>query len=108
MVRTMSEKFFKGKIIAQGTEISVLSVGSEDDFISLTDIAKQRNPEFPAEVVRNWLRTRFAIEFIGVWEQLHNPNFKLVEFEQFRNEAGANAFVHSLLKNGLNQQMQSA
>ena len=91
----MSEKFFKGKISAKGTDITVLSVGSADDFISLTDIAKQKNPEFPADVVKNWLRTRFAIEFMGIWEQLHNPDFKLVEFDQFKNEAGANAFVLS-------------
>ena len=91
----MSEKFFKGKISAKGTEITVLSVGSSDDFISLTDIAKQKNPEFPADVVKNWLRTRFAIEFMGIWEQLHNPDFKLVEFDQFKSEAGANAFVLS-------------
>jgi len=91
----MAEKMFKGKLIAKGAEITVLSVGSSDDFISLTDIAKQKNPEAPADVIKNWLRTRFAIEFIGIWEQLHNPNFKLVEFDQFKNESGANAFVLS-------------
>ena len=91
----MAEKFLKGKIIAKGTEITVLSVGSPDDFISLTDIARYKNSEFPADVVKNWLRTRFAIEFMGIWEQLHNPNFKLVEFDQFKNESGANSFVLS-------------
>ena len=91
----MADKFLKGKIIAKGTEITVLSVGSPDDFISLTDIARYKNPEFPADVVKNWLRTRFAIEFMGIWEQLHNPNFKLVEFDQFKNESGANSFVLS-------------
>ena len=54
-----------------------------------------RNPEFPADVVKNWLRTRSAIEFLGIWETLHNTNFKLVEFDQFKNEAGGNAFVLS-------------
>jgi hypothetical protein len=73
----------------------VLSQGTDDDYISLTDIAKYKNPEFPAEVVRNWLRTRFTIEFLGAWEQLNNPNFKLVEFDQFKSEAGRNAFVLS-------------
>ncbi|GHU91073.1 hypothetical protein FACS1894217_08330 [Clostridia bacterium] len=91
----MADKSFKGKINAKGTEITVLSQGTPDDYLSLTDIAKFKNPEFPAEVVRNWLRTRFAIEFCGIWEQLHNPNFKLVEFDQFKNESGANAFVLS-------------
>jgi len=91
----MAEMILKGKIIVKGTEITVLSVGSPDDYISLTDIARYKNPEFPADVIKNWLRTRFAIEFLGVWEQLHNTNFKLVEFDQFKNEAGANSFVLS-------------
>ena len=88
-------KTFKGKITAKGMEIAVLSKGTDDDYISLTDIAKYKNPEFPAEVVRNWLRTRFTLDFLGIWEQLNNPNFKLVDFDQFRNEAGSNAFVLS-------------
>ena len=91
----MKEKILKGKIIAKGTEISILSVGSPDDYISITDIARYKNPEFPADVVKNWLRTRFAIEFMGVWEQIHNPDFKLVEFDQFKSESGANSFVLS-------------
>ena len=91
----MAEKILKGKINVKGTEITVLSVGSPDDFISLTDIAKHKNAEAPADVIKNWLRTRFAIEFLGIWEQLHNPDFKLVEFDQFKNESGANAFVLS-------------
>ena len=91
----MAEKTFKGKISAKGTEITVLSQGTDDDYISLTDIAKYKNAEFPAEVVRNWLRTRYTVEYLGAWETLYNPNFKLVEFDQFRNEAGANAFVLS-------------
>jgi hypothetical protein len=91
----MPDKTYKGKITASGTEIAVLSQGSDDDYISLTDIARYKNAEAPADVVKNWLRTRFAIEFLGIWEQLHNPAFKLVEFDQFKSEAGANAFVLS-------------
>ena len=91
----MADKTFKGKITAKGTEIAVLSQGTDDDFISLTDIAKYKNPEFPADVIKNWLRTRFTIDYLGAWEQLYNPNFKLVEFDQFKNEAGTNAFVLS-------------
>ncbi len=83
----------KATIHANGTEITVLSKGNEDDYISLTDIARYKNSEFPADVVKNWMRTRSTIEFLGLWEQLNNPGFKLVEFDQFKNEAGANAFV---------------
>ena len=83
----MADQTFKGKMNVKGTEITVLSVGTADDFISLTDIAKFKNLEFPAEVVRNWLRTRFTLDYIGTWEQLNNPDFKLVEFDQLRSEA---------------------
>ena len=83
-------------IHANGVDISVVTtVGNEDDYISLTDMARHRNPEFPADVVKNWLRLRSTIEFLGLWERLNNPDFKLVEFDQFKNEAGANAFVMS-------------
>ena len=91
----MADKIFKGKISVKGTEITVLSKGTDDDYISLTDIAKYKNPEFPADVVKNWLRLRSTIDYLGLWEQLHNQNFKLVEFDQFRNKAGSNAFVLS-------------
>jgi len=82
------------KIDVQGHAVTILSVERED-FISLTDIAKHRNPDAPADIVKNWLRTRSTIEFLGLWEHLNNPDFKLVEFDQFRNEAGANHFVLS-------------
>ena len=91
----MAEKKFKDIITAKGTEITVLSKGTDDDYISLTDIAKYKNPESPADVIKNWMRTRFTIDYLGTWEQLYNQNFKLVEFDQFRNEAGSNAFVLS-------------
>lgn len=64
---------------------------NESDYISLTDIAKH----FTADVIKNWMRTKFSIEFLGIWEQINNKNFKLVEFHQFKNEAWANAFVMS-------------
>jgi len=91
----MADKTFKSTITAKGTEIAVLSQGTDDDYISLTDIAKYKNPEFPADVIKNWLRTRFTIDYLGAWEQLYNPNFKLVEFDQFKSEAGTNSFVLS-------------
>ena len=92
----MSAKKIESVIHAEGVDISVVTtVGSEDDYISLTDMAKHRNPEFPADVVKNWLRLRSTIEFLGLWEQLNNPEFNMVDFDQFKNDAGSNAFVMS-------------
>jgi hypothetical protein len=91
----MADKTFKGKISAKGTEITVLSQGTEDDYISLTDIARYKNPFEPKDVVANWLRLRNTIEYLGIWEQLNNPDFKGVEFDAFLHEAGANAFTLS-------------
>lgn len=82
----------KSIINANGIEIRVSST-NESDYISLTDIAKKRNPEFPADVIKNWMRSRSTIDFLGLWEKLNNPNFKLVEFDQFKQEAGTNSFV---------------
>lgn len=94
----MADKTFKGKITAKGTEIIVLSHGNDDDYISLTDIARYKNSDEPNVVVANWLRNRNTVEFLGIWEQLYNPNFKPLEFEGFRKEAGLNAFTLSPMK----------
>ncbi len=83
----------ESKITANNIDIAVISKPNEEDYISLTDIARYKNPEFPADVVKNWLRVRSTIEFLRLWEQLNNPNFKLVEFDQFKTEAGSNSFV---------------
>lgn len=85
----------KATINAKGTEITVLSKGDENDFISLTDIARYKNPDEPKDVVKNWMRSRSTIEFIGLWEQLNNPDLKGVEFDSFIHEAGSNAFTLS-------------
>ena len=85
----------KNKIIlVSGTEITISNRG-EKDFISLTDIAKYRNTVEPFSVINNWMRSKSTIDFIGLWEKLNNPNFKPIEFERFRNEAGNNYFVLS-------------
>jgi hypothetical protein len=84
----------KSTIHANGTEIAILSNGNENDYISLTDIAKYKSDE-PNAVIQNWIRTRDTIEFLGLWEQLNNPSFKPLEFEGFKTEAGKNAFVLS-------------
>lgn len=86
---------FQEKMNIQGVETTVVSKGDEDDYISLTDIARKRNPEFPADVIKNWLRNRSTIEFIGLWEIMNNEDFKLVDFDQFKQDAGSNAFVLS-------------
>ena len=90
----MSVKNIKSVIHAKDTDIAVISAIGEDDYISLTDIARYRSDE-PKDVVKNWLRSKATIEFLGLWEELNNPNFKGVEFDSFRNEAGANAFTLS-------------
>lgn len=79
---------------ANGAEIVVVSRPNEADYISLTDIAKYRSDE-PNDVIRNWMRGRDTIEFLGLWETLNNPDFKPVEFEGFRSQAGSNAFTLS-------------
>jgi len=65
----------------------------ESDYISLTDIAKHKNPNEPRYVIQNWMKTRFSVEFLWLWETLNNPNFNRVEFDTFKNEAWSNAFV---------------
>ena len=65
------------------------------DYICITDIARQKNTTDPNGVIGNWMRNRNTIEFLGLWETLHNPNFNPLEFEGFRKEAGLNAFTLS-------------
>lgn len=89
-----NKRNYKDSIRAKGTEITVLSAGDDNDYISLTDIARYKSDD-PTATIQNWMRTRDVIEFLGLWEQLNNPEFKPLEFEGFRNEAGANAFTMS-------------
>ena len=83
----------EGKIIAKETEITVLSQDNSEDFLSLTDIARHRNANYPSEVIQNWMRNRSTLEFLGLWERIHNPNFNYLEFEVIDHEAGHNSFV---------------
>ena len=82
----------KSTIEVQGTSITVLNLAS-DEYISLTDIAKHKEPDRSDHVIQNWMRNRNTIEFLGIWERLHNINFKPLEFEGFKNRAGLNSFV---------------
>lgn len=79
-------------------EVSIRFDESGDEFISLTDVARFKNPVEPKDVVANWMRTRSTIEFLGLWEKLHNPEFKGVEFDAFLCEAGSNSFTLSPTK----------
>ena len=79
-------------IIVQDVEIQVASI-SEDDHISLTDMARYRDNERVNYIIQNWIRNRNTIEFIGLWEKLNNPNFKGIEFDAFREKAGLNSFT---------------
>ncbi len=84
------------KINVKNTTVSIISL-NDTDYISLTDIAKFKTDDTSA-VIGNWMRNRNSIEFLGIWETLYNPNFKPLEFERFRSEAGLNAFTMSPLK----------
>ena len=83
------------KIRVEDTEITILSI-EEKDYISLTDMANAKESESrAADIIKNWLRTRYAIEFLSVWEQINNPNFKVVESDHFKMQAGLPNFVLS-------------
>lgn len=84
-------------IIVKGIGIAII-VQNNEDFISLTDIARNKNPNEPKDVVKNWIRSKTTIEFLGLWEQLNNPLFKGVEFDSFLFEAGSNSFTLSPAK----------
>ena len=84
------------KIIVQNTQITVLS-HNDKDYISLTDMANGKQSESrAADIIKNWLRNRYTIEFLGTWEMIHNPNFKVVEFDHFRMQTGLPSFVMSV------------
>ena len=83
------------KIIVQDTEITILNKGT-NDYISLTDMAGARHDDSrAADVIKNWIRNRSTLEFLGTWEIIHNPNFNVVEFDHFRMQAGLPSFVLS-------------
>ena len=90
----MANKNVQSVIHADGIDIAVVtSIGNEDDYISLTDIAKYHNPELPGYVIQNWMRNRSTIEFLGLWEKLNNPQFNCLEFEAIKQAAGSNSFA---------------
>jgi len=82
------------KIIVKETTISFFPKG-ESDYISLTDIAKYKNAYKSKDLIKNWMRNKSTVEFLGLWERINNPNFKGVEFDPLINSAGGNAFLLS-------------
>lgn len=83
------------KITVQSTPVTVLSI-EERDYISLTDMASAKEGDNrAADIIKNWIRNRYAIEFLGTWEVIHNPDFKVVEFDHFKSEAGLHTFTLS-------------
>ncbi|KMM31022.1 DNA-binding protein [Parabacteroides goldsteinii] len=88
------EKCVKAEINADGRQVSILSLGRNNDYISLTDIARYKSDD-PNDVIKNWMRGKDVIQFLGLWEKLNNPDFKPVEFDRFKMEAGTNAFTLS-------------
>ena len=95
----MANDIKKDVIHAKGFDIGIYTIDYENEFISLTDIAKYKS-NAPNDVIKNWMRGRETLEFLGLWESLHNPDFKPVEFDGFRSEAGLHAFTMSQ-RNGL-------
>lgn len=81
------------KITVQNTNVTIISL-NENDYISLTDIAKYKSDD-PTSVIGNWMRNRNTVEYLGIWESLNNPNFNHLEFDGFKKEAGLNAFTLS-------------
>ena len=89
----MAEKIKKETLHAKGIDIGIYTEDYQNEYISLTDIAKYRNEDDPRFAIQNWMRNRNTIEFLGVWEGLHNPDFNRVQFEAVKSEAGLNRFV---------------
>jgi hypothetical protein len=83
-------------MVVQGTEISITTI-RETDYICLTDMVKAKEDNSrAADIIKNWIRTRGTIEFLGVWESIYNPDFKVVEFDHFRRDAGLPTFTMSV------------
>ena len=89
------EKTIKETIHAKGIEIGIYTTDFENEYISLTDIARYRSTD-PRITIHAWLRGRDIVEFLGLWESLHNPDFKRIEFDTFKTDAGTNAFTFSI------------
>ena len=90
----MKKEVIKTEIVVKDNLVSVIRVENED-YISLTDLARYKNPIEPKDVIKNWLRSKTNIEFLALWENMHNPNVKGVEIDTFKSEAGTHYFTMS-------------
>ena len=88
------------KIEIKGSKITIVK-SNKEDYISITDIAKHKNPESTGLVISHWMSTRYTIEFMGLWEKMHNPAFNVTEFRNIKNGSGSNSFILSS-KNWIN------
>lgn len=86
------------KILVKGTRIGLVLRKNNNDYISLTDMAKFKDRELTGIVIANWLSTKYTVQFIGAWEKMYNPNFNVMEFNNIRNEAGSNGYILSSSK----------
>lgn len=89
----MAKKQYTTHIHANGQQVEVRYGGLTGDYMSLTDMAKYRNEEATGLVISHWLSTRYAIEYLGIWERVNNPDFNITEFSNIRAMAGSNGFV---------------
>lgn len=83
-----------GRIIVKYKKVNVIRING-NNYISLTDLARYVNPEEPKIPIQTWMRNKNVVSFLGLWEQMHNSNFKGIEFETFENEAEKNSFYLS-------------
>ena len=83
------------KIDVDGNVISVIK-SNNDDYVCLTDMAKVKNAEATGVVISHWLSTRYAVDFLGIWEKVNNPDFNVTEFSNIRFNAGTNGYVLSV------------
>lgn len=88
-------KTIRETIHAQGIDIGIYTTDFKEEYISLTDIARFRSSD-PRITIHSWLRSRDIVEFLGLWESLHNPDFKRSEFDTFKKDAGSNAYTFSI------------
>ena len=86
-------KIKKDTLHVRGIDVGIYTEDFRNEYISLTDIARYRNSDDPRFAIQNWMRNRNTLEFLGLWECLHNPSFNRVQFDTFRTEAGLNRFV---------------